>query len=280
MYLQNPDGTELGATLVLGRTDRWVVIAGATAVPHTYYLPLAKWLASSTGANVLCFDYRGVGASRNGPLRGFQADYRQWATDLATAIDYAADRGPVVVVGHSFGGHAFGMTDAHERTLGLYTFATGAGWHGHMPPLEALRAWTMWNLVSPVLSRWYGFLPMSKVGMGEDLPMGVYRDWKRWCAHPNYFFDDPDAEFTANFEQVRVPVVGVSSTDDPWGNPVSAWALLSHYPTYDPRPISPVDFGLESIGHFAYVRPRCSPLWEPLTEWVELRFRARFAAAG
>ena len=274
MQLVNPDGTRLGATLVPGRSDRWIVIAGATAVPHRYYRPLSEWLSERLGANVLSFDYRGIDASKPDSLVGFQADYRQWATDLATAIDYAADRGPTVVVGHSFGGHAFGMTDAHDRTLGLYTFATGAGWHGHMVPTEAIKAWVLWNLVGPPLTRWFGYLPMSKLGMGEDLPLGVYRDWKRWCAHADYFFADPEAEFVHRFDEVRVPVVGVNSTDDAWAHPASAWAFLKHYPTYEPRPVSPADNGLEAIGHMAYVRPKCGALWKPLERWISDRFDA------
>jgi predicted alpha/beta hydrolase len=49
----------------------------------------------------------------------------------------------------------------------------------------------MWRVVAPALVRWKGYLPWSLLGMGEDLPLGVYRQWRRWCGYPHYFFDDP-----------------------------------------------------------------------------------------
>lgn len=51
----------------------------------------------------------------------------------------------------------------------------------------------MWHLLGPVATRLYGYQPMSALGLGEDIPLDVYRDWKRWCQYPHYFFDDPQA---------------------------------------------------------------------------------------
>ncbi len=281
--LSTPDRVELGATLTSARPPlerhrgrATVVIAGATAVPHRYYRPLARWIAETLDVRVLSFDYRGIGASRTGDLRGHPATYPDWADDLRTAVRWAAERGDVVVVGHSFGGHAFGMTDAHQQTRGLYTFATGAGWHGWMAPAERARVWALWNLLAPPLVGWHGYLPFSSLGMGEDLPLGVYRDWKRWCRHPGYFFDDPveGPEWTRRFEQVTVPVTGVNSTDDAWAPPRSAKAFLSHYPRVRCETIEPAQLGLNAIGHMQYVRPRCRDLWTPMAEWIDARLQS------
>ena len=271
VQLRSENGVQLGASWTRGRGAGWVVIAGATAVPHRFYEPLASWLAEHCGVDVLRFDYRGIAASREGSLRGDASDLRGWAQDLATAIEFAAARGPTVVVGHSVGGHTFGMTDAHRRTRGLYTFGTGAGWHGHMSRREGLRVWAMWNLLAPPLVAWKGYLPMSTIGRGEDLPLGVYRDWRRWCRSPNYFFGDPTAEFTGHFAEVEVPVVGVNSCDDPWAPPRRAPACVSHYPSVDYVTVDPRELGVASIGHFAYVRPACRALWPALGRWVDAR---------
>jgi predicted alpha/beta hydrolase len=141
--LPHPDGTKLGATLFHGGDRGWVVVGGATGVPQVYYRHLAEWLAETQRLNVLTFDYRGIGASKPTSLRGFAADLRTWASDLRAAVDYAADRGPTAVVGHSFGGHAFGMTEGHRRTVGLYTFGSGSGWSGWMPTAEQWRVWSL-----------------------------------------------------------------------------------------------------------------------------------------
>lgn len=275
MRIHAADGTPLGATLIRGRgvgASYWAVIGGATAVPHGYYRPLSEWLAATLGINVLAFDYRGIGASKPATLRGYVASMRDWADDLAGAVDHAADRGPTVVIGHSFGGQAFGMTPAHERTLGLYTFASGAGWHGHMSPAEGLKARLMWNVLAPPLVAALGYLPYSKVMSGEDLPKGVYRDWKRWCSYPRYFHDDPlAADIRAEFARVEAPVVGVNSVDDPWAGEASARALSSGYADYTQVMVNPADLGLARIGHMSYVRPPCRPLWTPMARWIDGR---------
>jgi predicted alpha/beta hydrolase len=95
------------------------------------------------------------------------------------------------MVGHSFGGHAFGLIPNHYKIQKFYTFATGAGWSGWMPKTEALRVQVMWNMVLPTLTKLKGYTPMSMLGMGEDLPYGVYAQWKHWCKNQHYFFDDP-----------------------------------------------------------------------------------------
>lgn len=274
MELIHPDGTRLGAAIETSKKKEqgWVVIAGGTGIPHRYYKRLATWLAEHHNVHVLSFDYRGIGTSKpNRSMKGYQATFPDWASDLQTAVHYAAERGPTVVVGHSFGGQAFGMTDAHSYTRGLYTFATGAGWHGYMKTLESLRVRLLWNGLGPVLVGWKGFLPSKLVGMGEDLPLGVYKDWRRWCLSPNYFFDDPDAHFKSNFPRVDVPVIAVNSTDDAWAPPASAKAFIDHYPNASYVTITPEQLGMKSIGHMNYVRPVCQKLWENLGKWIDAR---------
>lgn len=273
--LEHADGSMVGARLLAGGDRGWVVVGGATATPQRYYRPLARWLAETHHVNVVTFDYRGIGASKAVPLRDETSDYRDWADDLALAVAHAARQGPAVVVGHSFGGMAFGMTDAHEATRGLYTFGTGAGWHGYMPWGEAIRVWTLWNVLGPPLVAWRGYLPMSAVGLGEDIPLGVYRDWKRWCRWPRFFFDDPEADFGERFARVRVPVVGVNSVDDPWAPPESGRAFLSHYPTAELVAPRPPDLGLPAIGHMGYVRRSRAALWRALGSWLEERLSRR-----
>jgi predicted alpha/beta hydrolase len=119
----------------------------------------------------------------------------------------------------------------------------------------------------------YGYLKMSRLGMGEDLPLGVYSDWRRWCSFPQYFFDDPTAEFTAEFGRVTVPVVAVNSSDDAWATPASADAFFRHYPTARQVSVTPADIGVRSIGHIQYVRPACRPLRSHLGAWLEERWR-------
>ena len=51
-----------------------VIINAATSVRCSYYARFAEYLFSH-GMDVMLFDYRGIGASRTGSLRGFKASW-------------------------------------------------------------------------------------------------------------------------------------------------------------------------------------------------------------
>jgi predicted alpha/beta hydrolase len=251
-----------------------VLIAGATGVPQRFYRAFARWMAAH-GWTCWTLDYRGIGASRPASLRGFEVDYRDWAErDLAALVAAVPSDGPpLFVVGHSFGGQAFGLLPDTSRIAGLYTFATGAGWHGWMPWPERWRVLALWHLVAPVLVRRHGYLAWSRLGMGEDLPHGVYRDWKRWCGHPHYFFDEPGigAELRERYARVRAPIVAANARDDAWAPPASRDAFMAAYARADVvhRDIDSVREGLGQIGHLGYFRPSAEPLWREVLAWME-----------
>lgn len=78
---------------------------------------------------------------------------------------------PLFMVGHSYGGHALGVLPNHQLLDAFYVFGTGSGWRGWMPPLERLRIVLLWNLVGPLVTRWKGYLPFKRMGVGENLPL-------------------------------------------------------------------------------------------------------------
>jgi len=188
---------------------------------------------------------------------------------------------PLFMIGHSFGGHAFGLLPNHDQVAGFYTFGTGAGWHGWMPRAEQVRVLAMWRLIGPLMTRYKGYLAWSKLGMGEDLPLGVYRQWKRWCRFPRYFFDDPQMPGLAErFAQVKTPMVALNSLDDLWAPPASRDAFMAAYVNapYQARTLDSQAEGLGAIGHMGYFRPAAQRLWDETLDWFEqLRVEQRAA---
>jgi predicted alpha/beta hydrolase len=273
-----PDGHPLAATryvLEALAPKGVVVIAGATAVPQRFYRPFAESLAAR-GYIATTFDYRGIGGSAPKSLVGYEMDYLDWARlDLTAVIDAVARPDvPLLMVGHSYGGHALGLLPSRCRVDGLYTFGTGAGWHGWMPALERIKVRTLWGFVAPVLTTWNGYLPFKRMGMGEDLPLGVYRQWRRWCRYPRYFFDDPITQpHLRGFEQVTTPIVAANATDDAWAMPRSRDAFMKGYTRapIETRDLVPADYGLGQIGHVGYFRVEAKPLWEHVYEWLDAR---------
>ena len=235
-------------------------------VPRGVYRRFAQF-AQARGIHVITTVYPGIGDSKPATLKGFEMQYADWSTlDLAAAVDYAAARGKVWLVGHSRGGHAIGQLPNANVLQAAYVCGTGAGWHGWMPRPERYRVWAMWNVLGPVATQLLGYHPMSKFGAGEDLPIGVYRDWKRWCALPHYFFDDPDAKaVTDKFAEVRIAIGAAVSTDDLWAPPASRDDFFKGYVNarVDLIDLLPASLSVKQDGYTGYFRPQAGSVFCP-----------------
>ncbi|UBT80436.1 alpha/beta fold hydrolase [Pseudomonas amygdali] len=272
MQIVTTDGYTLGGCRfpAQGSLKGRLIVAGATAVPQGFYRRFAQF-AAERGYEVLTFDYRGIGQSRLGSLKGFRMDLLDWGRlDLAAAVDAMADpQVPLFIVGHSYGGHAFGLLPNHAKVHGFYVFGTGAGWHGYMPFGERLRVLTMWNLVLPVLTWWKGYCPWKMLGMGEDLPIDVYRQWRHWCRFPHYFFDDPAMRgIEQGYAAVRTPIVAANALDDRWAMPASRDAFVQGYRNapLTRKDLNPAQTG-GKIGHMGYFRQSAAPYWDDALTW-------------
>jgi predicted alpha/beta hydrolase len=250
----------------------WIVVGSATAVPRGFYRRFAEY-AASRGAHVLTLDYRGIGGSAPKKLRGYAPDYLDWARqDLAAAVAYAAARGPVYLVGHSYAMHAIGLLPNHHQLRAAYVCAGGAGWDGYMPKSEQVRVWLLWNLIGPVCTRLFGYQPMKAMGIGENLPVSIYRQWKQWCRYPHYFFDDPTMRGRLDgFAQVRTPIAAANATDDWWALPTSRDAFVKGYSgtTVERVTLTPQELGVNAIGHMGYYRAAVgATLWPRIFDWL------------
>ncbi len=279
LRLTASDGYALAATEYAPASPHaQIVIAGATAVPRGFYRRFAQYAAAS-GYRVLTFDYRGVGDSAPPRLRGFRMDYLDWGRlDLAAAIEHCDPALPLHLVGHSYGGHAIGLLPDTARIRSAYVFGTGAGWAGWMPRLERLRVFALWWLIGPPLVRLKGYLPFRMLGMGENVPIDVFYQWRRWCGFPRYFFDDPEQiALRARFAAVRTPIVVANALDDAWAPPRSRDAFMSGYRNSDWRgvDIDPRGSGLSAIGHMGYFRTHARSLWPAVLD----EFRRSAASA-
>jgi predicted alpha/beta hydrolase len=281
--LTTADGYALAATLytpeapaldALTGRPQYIAMACATAVPRGFYKRFCEY-AASVGLYAIVADYRGIGDSKRGSLKGFVMDYADWSTqDLAAVAQYAQARGDVYLVGHSLGGHALGQLPDLSNIRAAYFCGSGAGWAGWMPVAERWKVRLLWNVIGPIATSMIGYQPMSKLGLGEDIPLGVYRDWKRWCSFPRYFFDDPapDARaIAAKFDRVRIPIAAVVSSDDLWAPPQSRDAFFSGYTHAQVEHIDLIAqaLGVKQIGHMGYFRKEVGvALWPLIMAWL------------
>ena len=279
------DGYSLGGTLFLprGAKRRAVLISSATAVPRQIYKGFASYLAGR-GSAVLTYDYRGTGDSRqkslvgyNKPksLAGFQASMSDWAAlDAAAAVTWMRDRYnglPLGYVGHSFGGQALGLLPNNTEIARALLIASQAGYWGLMTSPERYRVYALLNFVGVPLTRLLGYAP-GRMGLGLDLPKGVFLQWVRWVMSKRYMFDDPTLEALANFPNYRGALRALCISDDPWATRPAVDLLCSGFTSITPDidTITPSDVGVARIGHFGFFRSQHRDmLWRGAAEWLE-----------
>jgi predicted alpha/beta hydrolase len=270
------DGYPLAATIFAPAQEfrAVVLIAAATAVPRGYYAKFARYLAEQ-GFKVITFDYRGIGGSKpKQGLRGFAAKMRDWAAlDLVAAVDYAsglAQGKPLLYVGHSFGGQALGqLPNNHKISRALFA-ASQIGYWKLFPAPEKYRVWLSLRVLGPFAYTLFGYVP-GKLGMGEDLPKGVFKEWASWCMKPRYLYDDETLDARKYFPDYKGALRAVGMSDDDWAPPVTVAGLLAGYTGTKPEHITvtPLSAGVKKIGHFGYFRePSREPLWREAAEWL------------
>jgi len=271
------DGLALAATAYepVGQAARLaVVINGATGVPRSYYRHFAEYLAAQ-GCAVLCYDYRGVGGSRDG-ARG--ARMLHWGErDLAGALEWMFryhPRLPLAAIGHSGGGWLFGLAENNRSADALLTVGSQYAYWRHWPTLPGrVFMWSMMKLLIPGATRALGYLPGGIFFGGESLPPGVALDWARWSGNARFVVDDAGAPLREHFANYRNPVRLLAIEDDRYAPLPAVHALAPLYGLHganaEVRLLRAQDHGLSRLGHFGFFR-RSAPrtLWDEALLWL------------
>lgn len=264
------DGTRLQGHFLpasSGAPDLPVLLSPATGVKQHFYLRFAAWLATQ-GHDVLVFDYRGIGLSLQGPLKHSKATLAQWGQqDQVAALDWLLQRTgreQVLLLGHSAGGQMIGLLPNHHRVARLVGVSASTGWFRGMRLSFRLKAHFGLRLAMPlsILVKGYGL--SAALGLGENLPAGVARQWGQWCAAGGYATNairrHPELDFHA---QVRTPITVLHAADDDIATPHTVADLLRTLPAAQKqaRLVKPAQHGLKSIGHIDWFRASHQALW-------------------
>jgi predicted alpha/beta hydrolase len=271
------DGYQLSAhTFGVAHAARaGVLIVPAMGVEQQYYASFAHWLAER-GCFVATFDYRGIGHSRRGSLRGFEADVLTWARkDTAAALAFLRGRvggRPLLWIGHSLGGQVLGLVPGREHVTAMLTVTAGSGhWRDYVPRLRRF-APLLWYLVVPVSVALAGYFPGRLLRMIGDLPAGVMRQWRSWCLDPEYLFGALPSDVRATYAALNLPILSLSFTDDEFLSQRNIESLHRFYSgaTVDMQRIAPKDIGAPRIGHFGFFRRRYEEsLWPRAGQWLD-----------
>jgi|JI8StandDraft_2_1071088.scaffolds.fasta_scaffold08881_6 predicted alpha/beta hydrolase len=271
-WLTAPDGRALAATWTepQGPTRAVTVISSATGVPRGYYRAFADWL-SERGHAVLTYDYRGMGDSRQGPLRQERASMRDWAVhDMSAALAAAEARRagtglPLMLVGHSFGGNSIAFAQGVERADALLMVAAQIPTLQHFPGWRRQATAVFFRAWVPTVSRLMGHLPAWANGGGEPLPRDVALQWCDWGVRESWAFSDPAMAPHRAAAAVVAPVHLWNVADDlTYAPPGAVDALAAEFrnAVVQRHTVHAAELGLPFLGHFGAFRRSAGPaLW-------------------
>ncbi len=273
-----PDGRQLHGTVFevpagvvrLGT----VVIGCATAVKANYYHRYAAFLAAN-GFTSVTFDYRGIGASRDGSLRGQKIRWYEWGSlDIDTVLAWALERSgglPVNFVGHSFGGFGVGLA---EHASGLSRILTVGAQHAYWRDLTLRHRAGHWGRAAVMLplTAVLGYFPAKRLRLMEDLPTGVALDWARSRRDfTTAATGTLRSELRAHQGAVTAPILALAPDDDPYATIAAIKRAVSYTPNSASRVLHlrPADYGQKSLGHFALFHSRYKDsFWEQTLAWL------------
>jgi len=142
-----------------------------------------------------------------------------------------------------------------------------------MTPPESYRVYALMNYIGRPVTKLLGYAP-GKLGIGEDLPKGVFLQWSDWVMKKRYYYDDPTLTALANYGQYTHPLRALSFTDDPWATRPMVELLCSGFTATQPEilSITPKQVGAAKIGHFGFFKPEFrDTLWKDAADWLSDR---------
>lgn len=244
-----------------------ILICPATGITKIFYDALAQWLTSQ-GHPVLTFDFRGIGESLHGKLKDSNASIQDWGQlDIPAAIDtllQKTNKDRVTLIGHSAGGQLLGITPNHAKVEKLIAIA---GSTGHVKGLKGRTktlAPLMFKVIFPVSNAFRGYGATKFLGMGENLPKNVAKQWAQFCSKPGYVINAIGQTIFEDFhKEVNTPITVLWASDDEIATEANVKDLLRLYPNADTHMIEivPKQYEHHSIGHMQMFKKSHQNIW-------------------
>ena len=269
--IKTSDGYVLSATLrkPTQKPLGFVQINSGTGIPQQFYRHFAKYLTQQ-GYITVTFDYRGIGKSKPGRLKGFKATNLQWGElDMTAVLNWGVNNYPAlekILIGHSMGGQLIGTMKNADKVDRTFLIASGTGFWKDMPKgkLKYLMPF-LWYVYIPFTTFICGYGAAKKIKQGENLPKGVALQWRNWCVNKNYWASGSNYGINTNsFEKLKGKLKSISFSDDKIISEKANKELLKYYKNVkvENMQISPLDLGLRKIGHFGFFSPTSEKLWK------------------
>ena len=244
-----------------------VLICPATGITKNFYHAFAKWL-NQQGYTVLSFDFRGIGQSLHGELKDSTASISDWGMlDIPAAIETLLNltqAEKVILLGHSAGGQLLGIAVNYDKVIKVLAIA---GSTGHIKGLKGktkFLAPVMFNVIFPISSFFKGYGATQCIGMGENLPKNVAKQWAEFCSRPGYVMNAIGKTIFEDYHQeIQCPITSFWASDDEIATQTNVMDLLRLYPNAPTKwiELKPQQYGYKQIGHMLMFKKSHQKLW-------------------
>jgi predicted alpha/beta hydrolase len=247
------------------------------------FFALRRW-------RVVAFDFRGHGDSGPGAHQGATFGYDDFVTrDLPAVHAFARSRGrrkcPVVLVGHSLGGHAA----LAAQGAGLVAFDGIVGvaanvWLRAFEPSDLRWLVKRASLAASVaIGRRFGRFPARALRLGsDDEALAHFEDVERFARTGGWASADGSVDYLSSLSRVRVPVFQMVSDGDRIECPPECGArFIAHCNApHEVLRVACSDDGGAPPGHMGLVTSgRTRSAWERVETWMRSVVPRRFIAS-
>lgn len=249
-----------------------ILVCPATGITQGFYHHFIEWLAQQ-GSDVLVFDFRGIGESLHSPLRQSKASIQDWGQlDIPAAIETLLNKTgkqQVILLGHSAGGQLLGIVSNYKKVAQVIAIS---GSTGHVKGLKGRTkrmAPVMFKMIFPVSSLVKGYGATKFLGMGENLPKNVAKQWAEFCSKPGYVMNAIGKTIFEDYHnEIQCPIAVYWSSDDEIATEANVKDLLRLYPkaTTEMIELKPKDTGHKAIGHMLMFKKSHQNLWPTMTQ--------------